>query len=112
VFVRGDHIRWRDDSLTQYGELVVVAIDAATLNLELRALWFKEVEAVNFEETEKNGFSAKFLGQFDGWAVYRDFDGTQMAKNISSRDECMRRIRTDFLPGLKNQAMRSQRICS
>ena len=103
-FNRGDHIRWRDDSLTQYGELVVVAIDAATLNLELRELWIKQVEPMKLEETEKNGFTPKFLGQFDGWAIYRDFDGIQMAKNIKSRDEAMRRVRTEYLPGLKNQA--------
>ena len=41
---RGDRIAWRTDSLVRFGELVVVAVDQPTCNMELRELWSREVE--------------------------------------------------------------------
>ena len=36
---RGDHIRWRDDSLTRFGELVVIAADVETRQIQPRSVW-------------------------------------------------------------------------
>jgi hypothetical protein len=40
----GDRISFRTDSLQRFGELVVVAVDQPTCNMQLRELWTHEVE--------------------------------------------------------------------
>lgn len=101
---RGDHVRWRYDSLTRFGEVVVVAADMATGKLELRELWKLEVAPAVLGETERGGFTVKDLGVHDGFGIYRDADGKQMAKNIPSYDEAMRRVKVEFRPNMAAQA--------
>ena len=43
---RGDHIHWRDEYLTRFGELVVIGIDHAKGDIEFRTLWQKDVDAI------------------------------------------------------------------
>ena len=97
---RGDHIKWRDDSLTRFGEMVIVAIDRA--KLELRELWSRTVDPMTLHETESTGFDAVFLGQFEGWSVVRTADGHTMEKKLHSRDDAITRINTFYLPQLKS----------
>ena len=80
------------------GELLVVGADLASGNMELRELWAKNLAPQTLPETERCGFTPKDLGVHDGWGIYRDEDNQMMAKNISSYDEAMRRIRTEFIP--------------
>ena len=40
---RGDRIQWRGDDLKAFGELVVVAHDIATGDLEVREIWSKQI---------------------------------------------------------------------
>ena len=94
---RGDHVRWRNDALTRFGEIVFVAADAATGNLEARALWHKDIEAAAVLETERGGFIPKDFGVFEGWGIVRVADGQIVAKNIRSRDEAWRRIQTEWI---------------
>lgn len=95
---RGDHIRWRDDPLVRFGELVVVATDAATGKLELRELWSREIAGVQIPHGEKTGFTPKDFGVFEKWGIVRDADGQVLCQNIESYDEAMRRIRTEYIP--------------
>ena len=55
-FSRGDHVRFCDDLLTRFGELVCVGHDPATGNMEMRALWLKEVAPVQHIDTESIDF--------------------------------------------------------
>ena len=50
---RGDHIHWRDEYLTHFGELVVIAIDHAKGDIEFRTLWQKDVDAISRPNDEK-----------------------------------------------------------
>ena len=95
---RGDHILWRSDSLTAFGELVVVACDNATGSIEVRELWAKEIAGATVQETEQCGFTPTDLGMHDGWGILRDADGHLMQKNLRSYAEAMRRIRTEHIP--------------
>lgn len=100
---RGDRIKWRTDSLTRHGELLVIAIDAATGQMELRELWRKEVPKATAGESERCGFTPKDFGVHEQWGVVRDADGHVMTKGIGSYDEAMRRIRVEYLPNLIGQ---------
>ena len=93
-------IRWRTDNLVRFGELVVIGLDVATSKMELRSLWSEEVEPSAFAETERVGFTPKDFGVHERWGIVRDVDGAMVAKDIASRDECMRRIRIEFVPNL------------
>lgn len=93
---RGDHIKWRDDSLTRYGELVVVSIDAATGNIETRELWRREIAPAATRVTENTGFTPVDFGVHEKWGVVRDADGHVMCKGCESCDEAMRRIRVEY----------------
>jgi hypothetical protein len=100
---RGDRIQWRDENLTRYGEITVIALDLATGKIEARELSYTEIEPATTRETERIGFTAKDLGIHDGFGVVRDADGKLVAKNIASYDEAMRRIRTEFIPHMTAQ---------
>ena len=102
---RGDHVRWRNDILTRFGEVVVVAADNATGKLELRELWTREVEPAVLAETERGGFTVKDLGVHDGFGIFRDADGKMLAKNIASFDEAQRRVKVEFRPNMAAMAI-------
>jgi hypothetical protein len=95
---RGDHIRFRDDFLTRFGELVCVGVDHATGDMEMRLLWSEDVECSNTPNGETIGYSVKDLGVHNGLAIVRDADGHEMARNIRSYSEAMRRIRVEYMP--------------
>ena len=105
---RGDRIIWATDDLTRFGELVLVAFDLATARCELRELSYIEVEPATVRESEKVGFSPRDLGLHGGWSIVRDSDGCEMAKNIPSYDEAMRRIRTEYIPEAPRQVVMSR----
>ena len=50
---RGDHVRWRDEYLTHFGELVVIGIDHANGDIEVRLLWQNDVNAFTTPNEEK-----------------------------------------------------------
>jgi hypothetical protein len=95
---RGDHIRYRDDALTRFGEVVVVAADAGTGAIEVRGLWSREIAPATARESEKLGFTPADFGVHEKWGIVRDADGHVMCKGIDSFDEAMRRIRVEYLP--------------
>ena len=51
----GDHIRWRTDSLTEFGELVCVACDSHTGSIELRELWAKTTQQAQKRTIDSQG---------------------------------------------------------
>ena len=104
---RGDRIQWRTDNLTAFGELVVVAHDIATGDLEVRELWSKQIDGATVRETERCGFTPRDLGMHDGWAIVRDADGHVLQKNIASYEECMRRIRIQHIPNMAAQVAKA-----
>jgi len=95
---RGDHIRFRDDALTLFGEVVVVAADAGTGTIEVRQLWTRDVAPATPRECEKLGFTPADFGVHEKWGIVRDADGHVMCKGIDSFDEAMRRFRVEYLP--------------
>jgi len=95
---RGDHVRWRDDSLTRFGELVVVGCDQAMSTVEVRELWTQNVVRASMVQTETGGFSVRDLGVFDKFAIVRDGDDMIVEKGIASFDEAMRRIKVVHVP--------------
>jgi len=105
---RGDHILWRTDSLTAFGELVIVACDSASGSIEVRELWAKEIAGATMQETERCGFTPTDLGVHDGWGILRDADGHLMQKNLRSYAEAMRRIRTEHIPSQAAQVARGE----
>jgi hypothetical protein len=94
---RGDHVRWRNDALTRFGEIVFVAADAATGTLEARELWHEAIDPAANAETERGGFVPKDFGVFEGWGIVRVADGQIVARNLRSRDEAFRRIQTEWI---------------
>ena len=59
---RGDHIRFRDDFLRRFGELVCVGIDHATADMEVRLLWSEDVSPTTVLDGENVGYSVRDLG--------------------------------------------------
>ena len=100
---RGDRIVWADDYFLRAGELMVVSVDIATGNTELRELSYKELAPVTQTETEVGGFDVKDLGAFDGFAIVRLADKQIVEKNIPSKDEAWRRVGTSHVPNNLSQ---------
>ena len=57
----------------------------------------------NDQRNSKVRFRAGRSRHGSGWAIKRDADGHLMDKNITSYDEARRRIRTEYIPMLRNE---------
>ena len=71
---RGKQTAWKppgrhgasDDFLRRFGELVVVGIDHATGEIDVRLLWSTDVEPTSVLDGENVGYSVKDLGVCEG----------------------------------------------
>ena len=95
---RGDHIAFRNDFLTRFGELVVVGIDHQTGDAEVKLLWCEDVEAAALANSDSTGYEVRDAGVHKGYEVVRMADGHVMKSNLRSYAEAMRTIRIEYVP--------------
>lgn len=93
---RGDLIEVRDDFLTRFAKLWVVAVDRPVGHVEVRLLQWYEVDPSTPAGDAHSGFTPHDAGVHEGWTIIRDSDGQVMRKNMTSFHEAMRVIRTEL----------------
>ena len=90
--VPGTLIEVRDDNLSWFALLIVVAVTPSQNFVEVRELFHKEIQPAMSRGEERSGYKSEYRGVTDRWVVIRTSDGKIMCTGLATPEEARHQI--------------------